>query len=648
MSKKVLIVLIILLLVGFGLWFFFSSSKEENKALEHAKVLTKEGKYSEAVSLIKLHQDQFSDKPGKDEWLLLYIEAIQNYPQQQAQLANLYKTYPAIFNRVSEEAALQTASSLLYKRDFDNYEQLKKTWSTKTQTPALWEIVETDKLIALGLKTEAYLQLNSLKFTGKPEVLRRIRLAFLLEKRDPEKAWENLLAAAVEDPKNPDIRSLKAALLEKIGRTNLALVEYKAAVELNPDNPLLWDQLARYYIRQANWTEALLSWQKALKLPYSESIWIHLWFWSKVVRPLDYSVDLKNIANSPLKSFINYLHQLPSDKFWDAEKFKKLDKNAEILQTYQETFWLRLLQSLQDKDYKQSFDLIAFNPFRKTSFRPDLERAIALMVQYKLEGNFLLTDALKNDLSSNVEPSLLIPVQNHQLMRLLDIDSPPTLLTPSVQKLFESSSAFSVLLASGGWFNASLNLHFPEKVSEDWPTFVSFTLTQAIRVVKGNDKAIEFALKQPKTDDLDYLIGELYSSVGKEGEAEKYFDPLIKKTTPAGIKAAWSLVLIKINEKDYEGAELIIRSNAALKDSVLGKELNARIAVLNDKPDVAFERYSEIRDRSYEAKAYIAEYYINHNQWNDARKIVTDLKVQFPENPNVDALYQKVLNHFNQ
>ncbi|MFN4175078.1 MAG: tetratricopeptide repeat protein, partial [Parachlamydiaceae bacterium] len=275
---------------------------------------------------------------------------------------------------------------------------------------------------AKGDKETAIRMLETFKAKGKPEVLRLMRLSFLNEKQDPKKAWDYLIEASKEDPINPDLRSLRGALLEKVGKLSLAQKEYQDALTLNPESSELWDQLAQFYVRQGQWTRALITWQHALSLPNSESVWINLIFWSKIIRPLDFQMDLKSLEGSHLKHFITYLYELPKDKFWDSEKYRSLEKGAELLQTFQQTFWLRLLQALQDNNFKEAYDLIAFNPFRNKSYRIDLEAATLIALNFKLNNTLELPDALRNDLSINVDPSIFTRKESHQLLRLLSID----------------------------------------------------------------------------------------------------------------------------------------------------------------------------------------------------------------------------------
>lgn len=643
MAKKILLVIAVLTAL-FLIWFFYKSENKDQADFNRAEKYLKEGKTDQALSVIKPYQDHFADNKGNNPWLLLFLKTIQNDPRLQGSLAQYYRQFPEAFKHVDEDTALQTASALIGKKEFDLYRQLKEEFSLTTKEPGVWKILDIDSVRAGGERETAIKMLETLQTTGKPEVLRLMRLSFLTEKQDPKRAWDYLIEASRVDPTNPDLRSLRGALLEKVGKLSLAQKEYQDALTLKPQNADLWDQLAQFYIRQGQWTRALITWQHALTLPNSESIWINLIFWSKVVRPLDYKLDLSSLADSHLKHFITYLYELPQDKFWDSEKYRSVEKGAELLQTFQQTFWLRLLQTLKDNDLKQAFDLIAFNPFRNKSYRIDLEAATLLAVNYQLNHTLDVPDAIRNDLSINVDPALYTRAENHQLLRLLNIDKRDTLIDDQTDALLRSPSIFPVLYAAGGWYNASVNLNFPEKVDPNWPSYTSFTLTQALRVIDGNDKALAYAMKQPMTDELELLIGQIYENLNNQAEAEKHLKKIYTLSTPVGIKAAWDLTLLKINQKKYDEALNILSQSSNLETSVIGKELKARIALLKGDDNLALELYSQIVSSSYEAKIYLANYYLKQNDIAASEKLARELLIEFPTNPQVLELIQKI-NH---
>ena len=81
---------------------------------------------------------------------------------------------------------------------------------------------------------------------------RLVRLALATSGSNLTTSWNYLADAAQLDPRNTEVRSFRAQILEQIGKDELARVEYVAAHVAEPQNPLLRDQLAEFYRRQGN------------------------------------------------------------------------------------------------------------------------------------------------------------------------------------------------------------------------------------------------------------------------------------------------------------------------------------------------------------------------------------------------------------
>lgn len=645
MSKKIIAISALILVIGGGLFYFYPiTQSREDKDYNKAYLLIQNGNPNQALTIIQNYQEEFSDLKGKDRWLNLFIQAVSKDPDLAKNLARIYQKYPNFFLKVNEEDALQTASGLLGIKDFESFEILKNGWKEKTQNPDLWTLLTIDRVLSSGDKTLAKTMLEKETFQGHAEILRLMRLSFLEERTNPKLSWDYLTEAVQKDPKNSDLRSLRASLLERVGKTSLALDEFQAALALNPEAPKLWDQLAQFYLRQGQWTPALLTWEKALKLPKSEQIWINLLFWSKVVRPLQFDVNPNTLNEHKLKPFILYLYNLPEGVFWDTEAFQKVEFGAQILASVQEAFWLRLLQALKEKREKDAFDLIAFSPFRKESIRPDLEYATLALIQYRSTGDFTLPDVVRNDFIQNISPSILTQVQTHQFLKKLSpaFDGK---LDPKLEALIKSDFAFSTLYAAGGWYESALNLNFPALLHTDIPSWVAFTLTQAVRVVQGNQKALEYAEKQPSNQDIDFLKGEILSQLNRSDEAEKLLLPLAQETTPIGIKSAWDLVNLYLSQNKPDQALKVLDQNSALKTSVLGKELSARAYATQGESNKALEIFSSISNESYEAKSFLANYYVQNGDWTKAEPLILELIKLFPNAPQIQKLYQQLENH---
>lgn len=80
------------------------------------------------------------------------------------------------------------------------------------------------------------------------------------------------------DPRNADVRSFQAQILERIGKILLARVEYIAAQQADPANLLLRDQLAEFYRRCGSIDDALAVWTGDAAKPVYDYMWVKTWF----------------------------------------------------------------------------------------------------------------------------------------------------------------------------------------------------------------------------------------------------------------------------------------------------------------------------------------------------------------------------------
>lgn len=77
--------------------------------------------------------------------------------------------------------------------------------------------------------------------------------------------------------------------------------------------------------------------------------------------------------------------------------------------------------------------------------------------------------------------------------------------------------------------------------------------------------------------------------------------------------------------------QAIIAGQAELKESLVGKELLARGAMLAGEYDAAERIYGEIERDSLEAKAYFARKAFGSEDWNRARKLTEELIEEMPD-----------------
>ena len=217
--------------------------------------------------------------------------------------------------------------------------------------------------------------LSSRTLPGVADVTRLVRLALVTASRDLPGAWKLLAQAAALQPKNPEIRSFRAQILEATGKIELARLEYVAALVAMPQNPLLRDQLADLYQRNHSYDLALDTWTEALARPNLDFIWLKAHFRNKVLRPVNFSTFGQPPAGG-LEPLARQLAALKPGRFFETNSFDQLPRARSYTAQRQEAFWLRLLDALQSGREAEAFELLKFQTSNQRSWEPDLAAAL--------------------------------------------------------------------------------------------------------------------------------------------------------------------------------------------------------------------------------------------------------------------------------
>lgn len=618
--------------------------------------LTKEGHYREALDIFHSHEHQISAKTAfGQKWYRLLGELYAKTDQFGA-LVGLYEAYPFIFEGDEKGSSVIAYGYILARRSQD-YWTIRETWRDRATLLDTWMVLDVDALLLDGKKEEALKLLKSRRFEGKHDIDRLVRLALFYVVENPKLAWDYLSEAYNLDPQNPDIMSYRGKLLESMGQSSLALYEYMEAVRAKPENLFLRDQLAEFYMRQSQVALALSVWLETLSKPSLDLIWVKVLFWSKVITPVGFDWTKAVQPTSDDKPFIEYLASLPNGVFWDEAAFEKLSNQQKYLRTLQVTFWLRLLESLKQQDEDAARKLLGFNLFSSNSMNPSLERALKQTANYRKTG-FLNseTSQLKADESipgpqnRNKTEKKQITSEKETFFNELNSwaeeekkNNSTDVVPPGVSNLLKSEEGFSALFLSAGWLEAALQLHKISVLPEDFPEWVAYGLTQAIRINRSSEQALDFALKQKKTAPLSILIAELYMAVKKPDEALSILEPFAKDPSYIGYQSSWLIYLIYVDKRQYEKAKEVINANPKLADDVLGKEALARLALLEGDITLADNLYSQLEDKSPEAVSYLARKAFSDKDWVRAQELTQKLILLYPDDPTLRDNLNKII-----
>ncbi len=375
-----LIALVLVTSIGITLWSAMSDktvakeklTQHELINLKKAQQLMTEGKTDEAMTIISQHKNEIKTlSPNGVKWLDLYIRALE-LEHNDAELVAIYEDNKDALAK-HEDASIILANSFILSNQGDKYASLRSLWKNRELDESAWFLLDADYLLLQGRRKEAagFLQLHTIE--GNEDIGRLLRLALLRADENPKEAWSYLSEAYKISPSDPDIRSYRARHLENNGKLDQAHTEYRAAVALLPGNLYLKDQLADFYLRHEKYEPALDVLSANLSSNSIDVIWEKAYFWNRVIKPISFDWKQNTLPQGSLEPLIAYYVGLNDGQFWNQDAFAKIEHGEQFLTTQQSTYWMRLLQSLKDKDEKEALHLLTYNPFATSSWNPELE-----------------------------------------------------------------------------------------------------------------------------------------------------------------------------------------------------------------------------------------------------------------------------------
>ena len=667
MRRVVALFLILFCFVGISLAYFYwpkiehryrkltINRDQEVKDIARTKELLNISKPEEALEIIQQYSDDIDNRTdiGR-EWLDLLIRASEATLNTN-QLVLLHEYYPKSFDS-HEKAALMVANYYLGSGRSKDYQSVRDSWKGRETIPETWFVLDGDKFLVEGRRKEGIQFLKSHAFPGKADTARLVRLALLYIFEDPKTAWEFLTQAYTKDPENPEIRSYRAKLLETVGKKNLALSEYISAVQTDPKNLYLRDQLAEFYLRDNKIPLALQVWMENLKSPTLDFIWLKTLFWNRVVTPISFDWSEKSPPAGKLEPLVAYLLELKPGVFWNSTLFSKVSNGQNYLKTQQPTFWLRLLQLLKDGKEKEAYELLQFNPFQTISANAQLEHALKQTLLYRSKG-VLRPDTEISALETPREVERTANTSQSKPYFFAQLDALEQeekdqkgqhFVSEDMNNLLTGPDAFAAAFLATGWYEAALNLQTLNVVPSNYPEWYSYELTEALRQNRSTQAALQFATLQNPSPALSLLIGELLIASNNSEAALEHLLDLSKEENEIGKRAALLISLINIDRGQYTDAKIAIASQPSLSKDILGQETLARIALLEGDTEQADKLYASLEDKSAEAKSYLARKAFAEKDWKRAKDLTEQLLRIYPTNQLLQDNLKKIMGEQNK
>lgn len=609
--------------------------------------------YEAAVVITKYIPEIENQSEQGKKWLTLLVQASAE-SQDTQQLMHIYEFDSQAFNQ-NEEAALILADQLIAGGNLAGYQALRDHWKPQTHKPEKWFILEADALILERKTPEAVEFLQSKSFEGKEDTPRLVRLALLHMNDQPKTAWNYLAEAQKKSPDSTDVRSYRARFLESIGKPQLALVEYMSAASADPTNPFLKDQIADFYIRTKKYDKALQIWTETLNPPSADTIWTKAIFWNKLIAPINFNWIGNQIPEGSYAPLINYLLSLSPGQFWDSKTFDHTPNLQPYLKSDQITFWLRLIEHLKNGEEEQAAVLLQYNPFAGNSWEPDLSKALQRVINYRKNGHLTLPSEVADQVKVQAPEVTDNPFNGNFINQINQFgrkgiqDPINTIKVPQeMHDLLMSQEVWSAMLISANWREAGLQLHKIRIIPTNFPQWVTYNLTQAIRSNRGVVDALKFATLQKKSPTLSLLIAELMMIGGSPDAGLVELKKLSTEPGDVGYRASWLISLIYMDKRQFNEAKAAIEGNPKLAGELIGQEAIARIALLQGDNETADKIYASLEQQSTEAKSYLARKAFQEKNWVKAQELTESLLKVYPTNQVLKDNLQKIENERGQ
>lgn len=592
------------LIAGVASWRELVVGRQEQRHTQAAQKLLSRGRAVEAIGVLRKSAPTAGTKELERAGLVALGDT--------ARLAALWRLDPKTFER-DEHAATLAARGLLQAKDYTAAAALQKSWTGRTQHPAWWLCVEADGLLAQRKTQEARKLLNAQRFPGPDDAGRLLRLALLSGIQTPagrQRAWGCLEQAIAVAPKDADVRSFRAQLLEAAGRVGEARVEYVAAHLAAPRSPIHCDNLAEFYRRRGEYSQALATWDQGLWQSPADFLRVRSLFWHRMALPAPPTDPKASVPDppGPAQALGQHLASLPTERFFDPERFNGLPEAPGYAERYPEVIYLELTQCLKNNTYGRAATLLG-KLRGAASWNPALERGLGQLLRRQGQ-------------------SLALPVapagERHPYFVALDAGQPSD---PALKRLLDDKKhAVAAAYLAGGWWEAALRLAPTNADLSAFPGWYAYGMAQALREARGPEQALAFIRAQTRPSAaLQLCRAELLIATDKRAEARPELARLVALNEPAGYRAACLKALDELESGAPERAQQTILTRTDLSSSVTGKELLARIAMVRKDTPQAERLYRQVAGQSLEAQAFLARQAFATQRWDEAERWIRQM-----------------------
>ena len=599
------------------------------------------GEYSNTLSFIQKHWEMIEKKEvGWEKWSSLFIETSFKTLNVK-QLISLYHRDPNFFSN-NENASLLIAKNFVLYGKNEDYLGLRKLWANREIQKFQWLIVDADYLILEGKRDQAIKLLNSHEFKGKEETDRLLYLYSMYVHDQPKTAIDYLNEAFYKDPTNSLLLCTRAKVSETSGNSSEAFSDYLLASLLFPNDLCVKEQLADYLIRTKKYIPALKFIEEtASDMEISNQLLLKMLFWSKMVKPLNLNFNLFEIPDDADKGLIEYILQLKPQQFWNNFSFNKIKNSSDYANNSQEIFWLQLIEELRLGNDALAHQLLIQNSFKKESWDPKLERTLKKIVEFRRgelsESEQLAFESI--DLNEISTSNFFEMIENSNI----DDETEDSIPNYSLSDFLNGPFAYSTAFLAAGWNNVAIELMPLNQSFNEEPDWLLVSYARAIRESFGDSKALAFLKQKPKSPLVDLFIGEVYFEQDKPESAIVKLKKLTKREDEIGVRALWLLSLIYLKDNNREVVKEIIFDHPQLKNSVLGIDSLARLAIAEGQTSKAKQLFRSIENHSTEAQSFLSNIAFSEKKFEKAKELTLKLLEKHPDSITLQNNFLKII-----
>jgi predicted Zn-dependent protease len=500
-------------------------------------------------------------------------------------------------------------------------EALRTAWRGREVSPASWICAEADQLIAMNRIAEARVLLSRRSFPGRDDVGRLLRLALVSADR-PADIARCMDEAYRLDPQNPDVRTMRGQLLEKVGQVEYARMEFVAALAADPDNPLQRDQLGSFYLRQRNLPQAAQVLAEKLGPEAPDFLWERAAFVARLIgRP---GPDANALPAERRAGYAGWLASLPPGRIWDGTGYSGLNLSSDHELNRPSAFWLGLIERFRQGEDVSAGQRIAQASRLATLEAPTLHASLRLAVAVR-GGRSVTASGISFPAAFENEHQFV------RQMRAAAAGRSEVGVANEVTRVLRSRNGIAACFLAEGWTAPALALADLEAATTA-PEWLQYGLIHALRDGRGMAAALAFAERLPAQPATDYLRAELWLKAGREPAALALLDSLARGSGDVAYRAGWLRATRLVELKRFDEALASLDACRELRPSVPAAELRARIALLRGNTAAAEQQYRSLRERSLEAGAFMARQAYAARDWREARRLTTFWLDKFPDN----------------